>query len=258
MRKREIDFSKFSSIKIGSTHPVEIIESCEDLRGNHFIIGLANNLLVTDTPPPLAILSKKFDFIDLKDGVLRIGASTPSGKIFSFCKKQDIGGFEFLHSLPGSLGGLLYMNAGMGEVEISKHLLDLTSCKGVLTKDEAGFGYRKSGIGSLILEANFEVVRGFSHEAVEFFKAKRLLQPNKPSAGSCFKNPPDDYAGRLIEAVGLKGYRVGGASFSSTHANFLVNLGGATPKDALMLIDEAKRRVKESFGVDLECEIGIV
>jgi UDP-N-acetylmuramate dehydrogenase len=84
------------------------------------------------------------------------------------------------------------------------------------------------------------------------------MQPKEPSAGSCFKNPVGDYAGRLIEAVGLRGFRRGGAGFSQKHANFLVNLGGATFDEAIWLIDEAKRRVLESFGIALETEIKIV
>lgn len=86
----------------------------------------------------------------------------------------------------------------------------------------------------------------------------RQNQPSTPSAGSCFKNPQGDYAGRLIEAVGLKGLRVGAMEFSKEHANFLVNHGGGTFDDAIYLIKEAQRRVLNEFGVLLECEIAIL
>lgn len=258
MEQKLIDFSKYSSIKIGPKLLVDIIESCDDLKKEHFIVGGANNLLLSNKAPPLAKLSKKFDYIKIENGYLIIGGATPSGKIFNFCKKHNIAHFEYLANLPGSLGGLVFMNAGMMEYEIFNYLVSIKSCKGVLLKNEIAYGYRHSGIDSLILEATFELSYGFDAKLEEFFKQKRLSQPKEPSAGSCFKNPKGDYAARLIELVGLKGFSIGGASFSTIHSNFLVNRGNATFDNAIKLINEAKKRVKESFDISLECEIKLV
>lgn len=258
MEQKFIDFSKYSSIKIGPIVAVDIINSCTELKSEHFIVGGANNLLLSNNPPPLAKLSKKFDYIKIENNSLIVGGATPSGKIFSFCKKHNIAHFEYLANLPGSLGGLVFMNAGMGEYEIFNHLVSIKSCKGDLLKNEISYGYRYGGVHSLILEATFELSYGFDAKLVEFFKQKRASQPSMPSAGSCFKNPKGDYAARLIEAVGLKGHSIGGAGFSTIHANFLVNSGSATFNDVLKLIDEAKKRVKERFDISLECEIKIV
>jgi UDP-N-acetylmuramate dehydrogenase len=99
---------------------------------------------------------------------------------------------------------------------------------------------------------------GFDKTKVEMFKKMRSNQPSTPSAGSCFKNPKGDYAGRLIEEVGLKGKRVGDMEFSTQHANFLVNHGKGNFDDAIFLIQEAQKRVYEKFAIWLECEIVIL
>lgn len=258
MHTKKIDFSKFSSIKIGDTLDVVMIDECEELNKEYYLIGGCNNILIGNSPPLLAKLSKKFDYIKIEDDRLVIGAATPSGKIFSFCKKHNIANFEFLSHLPGTLGGLVYMNAGLKEYEIFNNLYQVKTCKAVFEKKDIVYGYRFTQIDSVILEASFELKYGFDKEKVEIFRKMRLNQPSLPSAGSCFKNPKGDYAGRLIEAVSLKGFRVGGAEFSKEHANFLVNLGGATFENAIFLIEEAKKRVYEKFGINLECEIKIL
>lgn len=258
MKKQSIDFSKFSSIKIGASFEVSILEDCSASYRDYYLIGSCNNLLIGTNPPPLLKLSKKYDYIKIEDNTLKIGAATPSGKIASFCKKHDIANFEFLSHLPGTLGGLVFMNAGLKEYEIFNNLISITTCEGNFLKDEIKHGYRFTKITSPILEAIFELESGFSKERVELFKKMRQNQPSTPSAGSCFKNPQGDYAGRLIEAVGLKGLRVGAMEFSKEHANFLVNHGGGTFDDAIYLIKEAQRRVLNEFGILLECEIAIL
>ncbi|MDR2635504.1 MAG: UDP-N-acetylmuramate dehydrogenase, partial [Campylobacteraceae bacterium] len=122
---REIDFSKFSSIKIGpKVEVLEIDEVCA-LPQNLFLIGGANNLLVSPNPPPLAMLSKKFDYIfEDKDGV-HIGAAMQSGKVLSYAKKHNLHGFELLQKLPGTIGGIVKMNAGLKEFCISDNLINV-------------------------------------------------------------------------------------------------------------------------------------
>jgi len=257
MNTKIIDFSKFSSIRIGPIVDVALIEDDVVPQGC-VIVGSANNLLVSPTPPPLMILSKQYDFIRLEDNRLIIGAATPGGRVVSFCKKNDIAHFEYLSKLPGTLGGMLKMNAGLKEYEIFNHLIEIRTQSGWIPKEDLEYGYRRTSINEVVFEAAFELSRGFSFEKLEMFAQMRSNQPHEPSAGSCFKNPPGDYAGRLIEAVGLKGKRVGAMAFSNIHANFLVNTGGGIFEDALFLIKEAQDKVLESFGVALQCEVVIL
>lgn len=258
MSKKNIDFSKFSSFKIGGIFEISLLDKCEELPQNYYLIGSCNNILIGKEPPPLLKLSKIYDYIKIQNNTLIIGASTPSGKIASFCKKHNIANFEFLSHLPGTLGGIVYMNAGLKEYEIFNHLLSITTCEGEVQKKDIDFGYRYAKIESPILEASFEINYGFDKSKVEMFKKMRANQPSTPSAGSCFKNPIGDYAGRLIEEVGLKGFRVGGMEFSREHANFLVNAENGVFEDAVFLIQEAQKRVYEKFKIWLECEIVIL
>ena len=190
--------------------------------------------------------------------MLKIGGATPSGKIASFCKKHNIANFEFVSHLPGKLGGLIYMNAGLKEYEIFNSLLYITSPQGIVHRESIQYGYRYTDIKEPILEAAFKLEYGFDATKVEMFKKMRSNQPSTPSAGSCFKNPEGDYAGRLIEEVGLKGLMRGSMCFSKEHANFLVNNGDGEFEDAIWLIQEAQKRVYERFNIWLECEIVIL
>ncbi len=256
--KREIDFAKYSSIKIGQVESVMVIDSIMELSKDYFLIGGANNILISPSPSPLAMLSKRFDYIKIEDNLLYIGASTKSGRVYSFCKKHNIRGFEYLSKLPGSMGGIIKMNAGMKEDEIFNSLVKIKTVNGYIQKESIAHGYRFTDIDDIIYEAVFEIEEGFDTQKVEEFSLMRERQPKESSAGSAFKNPVGDYAGRLIEEVGLKGQRVGNASFSTIHSNFLINHGGATFEDAFSLIEMAKSRVFNTFGIKLELEILIV
>ncbi|MFA6143635.1 MAG: UDP-N-acetylmuramate dehydrogenase [Sulfurimonas sp.] len=257
MKTKSIDFSRFSSLRIGPVVQVALIEN--DIVPLGFtIVGSANNLLMSPTPPPLMILSKEYDFIRIENNRLIIGAATPGGRVVSFCKKHNIAHFEYLSKLPGTLGGMVKMNAGLKEYEIFNHLVEIRIQSGWLPKEAIEYGYRKTSIDEVVFEAAFELENGFSFERLEMFAQMRSNQPNLPSAGSCFKNPVDDYAGRLIEAVDLKGKRIGAMEFSAIHANFLVNTGGGSYEDAIYLIKEAQSRVLEKFGIELQCEVVIL
>lgn len=258
MKIQSINFSKFSSIKIGGSLDVSILEDCSQDYKDCYIIGSCNNVLMGTQPPQLLKLSKKYDYIKIEGSTLKIGAATPSGKIASFCKKNNIANFEFLSHLPGTLGGLVFMNAGLKEFEIFNNLISVMTCGGNLEKRAIDYGYRFTNIKSPILEATFLLAHGFDKEKLSMFKAMRQNQPSIPSAGSCFKNPVGDYAGRLIEAVGLKGFRVGGMEFSLEHANFMVNIENGTFDDAIYLIQEAQKRVYKEFNIWLECEIAVL
>lgn len=204
------------------------------------------------------MLSKDFDFIEADGSKLVIGAATPTGRILSYCKKHDIGGFEFAAKLPGTLGGMLAMNAGVKEHETYNKLLWVEHVYGRSLKEQIEHGYRYAKLPAVAFCAAFKIERGFSTQLAETLKKLRENQPCEPSAGSVFKNPAGDYAGRLIEAVGLKGKRCGSMAWSEKHANFLVNLGGGTFDEAMELIEMAKTEVFKKFKIDLELEIKII
>jgi UDP-N-acetylmuramate dehydrogenase len=258
MKTKSVNFQRYSSFKIGQTQEVALLGDDFSNVDSFYLIGSCNNTLVGTNPPPLMMLSKQYDYIKIEDNLLKIGGATPSGKIASFCKKHNIAHFELVSHLPGKLGGLVYMNAGLKEYEIFNHLVSIKTTKGVKKKEEIEYGYRYTDIKEPILEVTFALEEGFDSVKVKMFKKMRDNQPSTPSAGSCFKNPEGDYAGRLIEAVGLKGFMKGNMCFSQEHANFLVNKGDGIFDDAIFLIQEAQKRVYKEFGIWLECEIVIL
>jgi len=253
---KQINLKTYTSIKIGPTIDAEIID--EPLKMDAFLLGGGNNLLVSPNPPKMAMLSKLFDFLHVKNGFLHIGAATASGKILSYAKKHNIKNFELMQKLPGTLGGMIKMNAGLKEWEIFNHLKAIRTENGWIDKDDIEFGYRHTNIKGTIYEASFEIEDGFDNSLLEMFKKLRDNQPKLPSAGSCFKNPPNNFAGKLLDESGLKNFKIGDMAFCETHANFLVNLGNGTFKEAIELIELAKKRVFENSGVELELEIKIV
>lgn len=258
----KIDFSKYSSVKIGGIRDVCVVD--ENANFNGVMIGGANNILMSPNPPNLGVLGDKFSFIKPAGDFLKIGAKTKSSAIFNFAKKNNIAGFEFLCHIPGTLGGLLTMNAGLLGYEISQNLLSVRTNLGEFNKDELGFAYRKSEIKGVIFEAKFRQNLGFDNKILAKFINARKNQPRGNSFGSCFKNPLSSSdglnlsAGKLLDECGLKGYKIGNCGFSQEHANFLINYGGGTFDEALSLINLAKKRVFENFGIKLETEVVIL
>jgi UDP-N-acetylmuramate dehydrogenase len=237
---------------------VEILKVPLHVDASTVILGGGNNLLVSQNPPKFAMLGKEFDFLHVKDDLLHIGAATPSGKILSYAKKHNLANFELMQKLPGTLGGMIKMNAGLKEWEIFNHLVAVKTERGWIKKEDIEYGYRKTNIKGTIYEASFNIENGFDYELLSMFKKLRDNQPSLPSAGSCFKNPPNNYAGKLLDEAGMKGFKIGNMGFCETHANFLVNFGNGSFKDSIELIKLAKKRVFEKSGVNLELEIKIV
>jgi UDP-N-acetylmuramate dehydrogenase len=235
-----------------------MIEKGDTIPTDRYLIGGANNLLVSPTPPPLMMLSKDFATIEAKEGYLEIGAAMPTGRIVSYTRKHDLGGFEFFSKLPGTLGGMLAMNAGVKEYEIFDILHTVQINGRWVDKEEIPHGYRFAKLGGVATAARFVIRQGFDQALLDHLLSLRSNQPHEPSAGSAFKNPEGDYAGRLIEAVGLKGERRGDMQWSEVHANFLVNLGGGTFHDAYALIELAKKKVYDAFGIELKEEVKIL
>ena len=255
---KTIDFSKYSSIKIGQPTEVLMIEKNDEIPRDRYLIGGANNLLLSPTPPPLMMLSKDFSTIEEENGMLTIGAAAPTGRIVSYAKKHNIGGFEFCSKLPGTLGGMLAMNAGVKEYEVFNILHSIKIKDQWILAKEVEYGYRYAKLDGIATHARFKIKKGFDQDLLDALQNLRSNQPRKPSAGSAFKNPEGDYAGRLIEAVGLKGERKGDMQWSEIHANFLVNLDKGTFEDATYLLALAKEKVSQAFGVTLKEEIKIL
>jgi UDP-N-acetylmuramate dehydrogenase len=251
-----IDFSKFSSIKIGPKKEVKIIN--EDNYNGEFLIGRATNTLISPNAHNLGILDDRYKFIKIEKGYLKVGAKVKNRVLYNFCKRNNIGGFEFLAKLPGSIGGSIKMNAGVKEEEISNNLVAIKTTKGWIEKKDILFYYRYSTIKEPIFEAIFEIKREYNLELDKYLLNLRKNQPKAPSLGSVFKNPQKDFAGRVIEAVGMKGMKKGGIKVSEIHANFFVNIGNGTFEDMIFLINEAKKRVYEKFNINLQEEIIII
>ena len=182
-------------------------------------------------------------------------------------RDAGLGGFEFASAIPGTAGGGVRMNAGAygsdwSDVLHSAVIVDALGVREVSVRD-LDLSYRHSGLraGEVVAEVRYELVPRDPAEiratAAEMLARRKASQPtNKRTFGSVFKNPsPELGAGQAIEACGLKGFAIGGAVISSVHANFIENMGEATTADAVALMVEARRRVREQFGVELEHEV---
>jgi len=258
VKTKKIDFSKFSSIKIGPKVEVSVIEQCDEAISNGFLIGKANNLLVSNNPPPLMILGKSYDFLQIEEDTLIVGCATRTNKLLRFAKKNDISNFEFIAKLPGTIGGMVAMNAGVKSYEVFNIIKEIEIDGTWIKKEDIEYGYRFAKLGGIARKVKFILEKGYNDILKEELLKLRANQPQEASAGSFFKNPDNDYAGRLIEAVGLKGKRVGNMAFSEVHANFLVNLGGGTYEEAIELANLAKDLVFKEFSVQLKEEVKVI
>ncbi len=202
---------------------------------------------------------------------LRVEAGVSTGKVLSTALKADLGGVEFLGGVPGSIGGGMIMNAGtyLGELkDVTREVTTVRLADGELVvRDNAacGFVYRGSAIpkGEVVVSAHLELTprpRAEMEAVIKELRQRRHdREPKKVSnSGSTFKNPPGEFAGRLIEACGLKGTRVGDAVCSPVHANWLVNEGGARAADLLALIELVRAKVEEVHGIRLELEVKVI
>ncbi|MDD5360254.1 MAG: UDP-N-acetylmuramate dehydrogenase [Sulfurovaceae bacterium] len=255
---KTIDFSKFTSIKIGPKVDVLVIEKDDVIPKDRYLVGHGNNLLISPNPPLLMMLGDDFDFIKIEDDYLYVGCATPTGRLISFAKKHDLSGFEFISKLPGSIGGMVAMNAGVKEYEIFNILESIRINNEWIEAKAIEHGYRFAKLNGIATEVKFRIKKGFSKELLNTLLSLRNNQPKFPSAGSLFKNPPNEFAGKLIEDVGLKGKQIGGMAWSEMHANFLVNKGNGIFEDAITLINLAKKLVLEQYNIALKEEVKIL
>lgn len=239
------------------------------------IIGNGTNLLVTDAELNRIVIQMGDNMAEAGQtgpDTLQAGCGIPLARLAQTALACGLGGMEFAHGIPGSLGGAVSMNAGAYGGEMAQVIDSVT----VLFPDEGiktlscadmAFGYRHSLLmeypGAVVLHAEFALEKDDSaairSRMDDLMSRRRASQPLEyPSAGSTFKRPEGYFAGRLIEEAGCKGLTVGGAQVSEKHAGFVINVGGATCADVLALMAEVQRRVKERSGVTLEPEVRVV
>ncbi len=235
------------------------------------IIGAGSNLLISDRGVKgllIKLNSPHFKKISLKDNYIEAGSGVMLFKLIQCVRKKSLSGIEFLSGIPGTLGGALAMNAGcwgknIGDLVEEVKVMDYKGKVRRLNKRKIKFGYRESGLGeyiilSAVLKLKRENTQAINRNIKDYILRRRNSQDlTFPSAGCIFKNPVSSSAGRLIELCGLKGRRIGGASISTKHANFILNKGNAKSEDVLKLIRLARERVKKRFKVTLEPEIKI-
>ena len=240
----------------------------------YFLLGAGTNTLFVDGEVQGLVLKLQTECFAVDGVTVSVCAGYLMPRLALETAKAGLSGVEFGAGVPGTVGGSVFGNAGAfgGEVKdclLEAEAIDANGVRQVLAAGECDFRYRESVFksgkaeGWAITRARFRLTAGdparIRERIQQVQKHRRATQPiEKRSLGSTFKNPPGDSAGRLIEACGLKGRRVGGAQISPKHANFIVNLGGARADDVLALMAEMRRCVHERFGIELEPEIRIV
>jgi UDP-N-acetylmuramate dehydrogenase len=250
---------------------VEVVSYCHQNSLPYYIIGNGTNLLVRDGGIRGVVINigPAFSYIKLEGESLLAGSGTPMTLLAFTAAEEKLTGVEFSVGIPGSLGGAVIMNAGAfgGYIGSKVGAVMLVDTKGeliTLEREEITFGYRTSSLigRGVIYEVRLDLQKGDQAESkklIEYFLAERRRRhPNLPSAGSVFRNLPDQPAGQLIEKAGGKGMRIGGAEVSTQHANFIVNTGNAKAADVLNLIEAVSLLVQEKFNLELKPEVRII
>jgi UDP-N-acetylenolpyruvoylglucosamine reductase len=232
-------------------------------------VGLGSNLLVADEGFDGLVLklAGQLAHAEVRGELLVAGGGAPNAVALHRARAASLGGFEFACAIPGTAGGGVRMNAGAYSRDwaaILERALVVDGCGARWrSRDELGLQYRRSGLrpGEIVAEVEFRLAPRPGEEikalVADLQAQRKAAQPtNKRTYGSVFKNPDHDLtAGRMLEACGLKGHRIGGAQISPRHANFIENADGARSEDAIALMAEARRRAWEEYGVELEHEV---
>ncbi len=280
----DVPLKEYTSFKIGGRADVMVTVNDEEaLRAAvlfseenalpMFILGGGTNILVSDEGfRGLVINTEGLSELKLIDGdTVFAGAGVRMSRIAAFARDNGLSGLEFASGIPGTLGGAVYMNAGayggeMKDTVTRTRYVTSDGSSGELSGGEHGFSYRKSafcGSDMIITGAYLKLKHGDPEDISALMKDLNRRRAEKqplsfPSAGSTFKRPEGDFAGRLIEASGLKGASVGGAQVSEKHAGFVINTGGATARDVYGLIRLVQSEVKLRHGVELQPEIRFI
>lgn len=278
--EKNVSLKKYTTFKVGGRANLIVTPKNVDklvllikiLKENNIkfkILGNGSNLVFSDKPyKDVLIKLTELNKCEINDTIIKVGAGASLISVARKVSKEGLTGMEFATGIPGTIGGAVYMNAGAYKSDMGYIVSEIK----VLTKElevitmynsDLNFKYRSSFLqqnpGYICLEATIVLRKGNKSTIkalIEERKQKRLMtQPLEfPSAGSVFRNPEGDYAWRLIDVCGLKGYSIGGAEVSKKHANFIINKGNATGKDVHDLILFVKNKVKEETGVDLKIE----
>lgn len=246
---------------------INILRVLKEQNIEYFILGAGSNVILDDYFWGAIIKLDGLNYIEINDLEVLVGAGTMMGTLTKKTVNNNLTGLEWAINIPGTVGGSINNNAGAYNSEIFDNLISLK----VLTKNfevkevsktDLEISYRTSNIkelGFIVLEARFKLEKGNKAVSEKIIKdrcERRLKsQPLEfPSAGSVFRNPINDHAGRLIEEAGLKGIKIGGAEISEKHANFIVNTGNATSNDIKNLIELVHKEIKNKYGIDLILE----
>jgi UDP-N-acetylenolpyruvoylglucosamine reductase len=250
----------------------ELLRWAEERSLGVVVVGLGSNLLAADDGVDALVLKLGGELaaVEAEGDVLRVGGGAANAVALHRARAAGLGGFEFACAIPGTIGGGIWMNAGAYGSDfaavLERALVATADGSGWLNPAGLGLGYRHSELrhGQVVLRAELRLrprpPEEIKAEVRELNTRRKEAQPtNRRTFGSVFKNPDHELsAGRLLEACGLKGHRIGGAQISPKHANFIENADGATTADALALMAEARRRVHEEFGVGLEHEVELL
>lgn len=280
--KKNECLAPYTSFKIGGCCPIlikpngidclkEIVSEFNRENEEYKVIGKGSNILVSDKGVNFPVISLSSMTKAAVDGErILCTAGLPLISLCRLAAEQSLSGLEFAYGIPGSVGGAVYMNAGayggeMKDVVCECTFIDPNGMLVCITAEDMDFSYRHSyfsGKKCIIAEIGLKLHKGdkkkIQNTMEELMGRRREKQPLEyPSAGSTFKRPEGDFAGRLIEAAGLKGYSVGGAQVSEKHCGFVINKDGATFDDVKTLIETVREKVKEKSGVSLETEVVI-
>ncbi|WP_250277652.1 UDP-N-acetylmuramate dehydrogenase [[Clostridium] colinum] len=251
---------------------LDCIKICEKNNIDYYIIGNGSNLLVSDKGFRGAIIKlfKNFNNIEIDKNIIKVQSGATLSSIAKKAYENSLKGFEFAAAIPGTIGGGVSMNAGAYGGELKDVIKEVTILENgkIITLDnkDCEFEYRNSKILKnrlVVLEAIIELEIGEKEEILEKMKqnnkARNEKQPVEyPSAGSTFKRPVNNFAGKLIMEAGLAGKSIGGACISNKHCGFIINNGNATCEDVLKLADFACKEVKNKFNITLEKEIRVI
>jgi UDP-N-acetylmuramate dehydrogenase len=256
----------FTATSLEDMH--EAVAWARSTKTQFLVIGHGSNCLFPDEGIEGLVIHNKIDHIHIDQHHLTAGAGSSFAKAAVMSATAHLSGIEFGAGIPGTIGGAVIMNAGAQGQTTSDCLayvtyLDQSGQKIRASKESLSFGYRTSSLrqeGAIILEAQFVLTpdETTSHRQKALLATRTSKQPPGRSVGSVYKNPPNDFAGRLIESCGLKGFSVGGACVSPLHANFIINTGNATAKDVLTLMELIERTVFEKFMLVLEREVCVL
>lgn len=249
---------------------VEVLKYLNKEEEKYIILGRGSNILVKDGGIDGVVIStSKMNDMEIDGDMIKANAGVTLALISIKAMENSLSGFEFACSIPGSLGGGVFMNAGAHGGELKDVLYDVDVFDGekiiTLTPDKLDLSYRHSNIyekGYIVLSARIKLKKGNKDEIKkkmeEFKDYRKRTQPSFPSAGSTFKRPKGYIAAKLIDDLGLKGYHIADAWVSEKHAGFVVNKGNASAKEILEVIDYVKKAVYNEYKVKLEEEVRIL